>query len=434
MSAPAPLHEASLARTAAALRAGERTLDDHLARTRDRFEAVEPELEAFVPEPGRWDRLEADADRLERRHPRPGRRPALYGVPVGVKDVFHVDGFETLAGSEVPPEALAGPQATVVTALLGAGALVLGKTVTTEFAFFDPGPTRNPHDPAHTPGGSSSGSAAAVAAGETPLALGTQTIGSIARPAAFCGVVGVKPSHGRLPLDGVIPVSSSVDHVGFFTQDVLSAQLAAAVLYPDWGPLLDLDPPLLGAVDGPYLDQAEPATVDAFEAQLGRLEDAGHTVTRLTAFDDIEAVNDRHRQLVAAETAVAHDEWYPAFGERYGPELRDLIERGRSVTAGELADARAGRSALRRELEARMAEAEVDVLLSPSAPGPAPEGLGSTGDPVMNLPWTHSGLPTVTIPAGTLDGLPLGVQCAGRFGFDEWLLRWVEPLHAALRG
>lgn len=426
------INEASLASMTADLRAGDRSIHDQLATTRERFEAVEPEVAAFVPEDDRWGRLEAAADRLGRRHPRAGRRPPMFGVPVGVKDIFHVDGFETRAGSSVPPAVLAGDEASVVSSLLGAGALVLGKTVTTEFAFFDPGPTRNPHDTDHTPGGSSSGSAAAVAAGLCPLALGSQTIGSVTRPAAFCGVVGVKPSFGRLPIDGVIPVSPSVDHVGFFTQDVPSARLAADVLYPDWGPLPALDTPRLGAVDGPYLGQAEDDAVDAFEAQLGQLEAAGYTVEGLRAFDDIDAVNDRHNRLVAAETAISHDEWYPVYGDRYGPELRELIQDGQSVTAGELAAARAGRLELRRSLEATMADADVDVILSPSAPGPAPAGLDSTGDPVMNLPWTHSGLPTVSLPAGSLDGLPLGLQCAARFGFDEWLLRWAGDLAEAL--
>ena len=434
MSAPALLHEASLARTAAALRASERTIDTHLARTRERFEAVEPELEAFVDGTVDFGRLAEAGARLEAHHPDPGERPPLFGLPVGVKDVFHATGFETRAGSAVPPAALAGPEATSVSALREAGALVMGKTVTTEFAFFDPGPTRNPHDPAHTPGGSSSGSAAAVAAGLCPLALGTQTIGSVARPAAFCGVVGVKPSYGRLPIDGVIPVAPSVDHVGFFTQDVPSARLAASVLDPEWGPLSAVEPPQLGAVAGPYLEQAEDRAVAAFEAQLDRLEAAGRPVDRLVAFPDIETVNDRHNELVAAETAISHDEWYPEYGDRYGPELRSLIERGQSVAAGDLAVARAGRAELREQVEAAMDDAGVDVLLSPSAPGPAPEGLDSTGDPVMNLPWTHSGLPTVTLPAGTVDGLPVGLQCAARFGFDERLLAWGEGLAGDLEG
>ena len=428
------IHPASLAEDAAALRGGRRPLGAHLKAVQERFESVEPEVEAFVEGTVDFGRLAEAAARLEATHPDPGERPPLFGLPVGVKDIFHADGFETRAGSAVPPDALAGAEASTVSALREAGALVMGKTVTTEFAFFDPGPTRNPHDPAHTPGGSSSGSAAAVAAGLCPLALGTQTIGSVARPAAFCGVVGVKPSYGRLPMDGVIPVAPSVDYVGFFTQDVPSARLAASLLDPEWGPLPEVEPPRLGAVAGPYLEQAEDRAVAAFEAQLERLEAAGRPVDRLVAFPDIEAVNDRHNELVAAETAISHDEWYPEYGDRYGPELRSLIERGQSVPAGDLAEARAGRTELREQLEATMDDAGVDVLLSPSAPGPAPEGLDSTGDPVMNLPWTHSGLPTVTLPAGTVDGLPVGLQCAARFGFDEWLLGWAEELAADLEG
>jgi len=416
--------EASLAARAAALRSGDRTLKSQLDETTARFEAIEPEIKAFVPEADRWDRLARDGDRLERQWAVGDWRPALYGIPVGIKDIFHVDGFGTRAGSSVPPGALAGPQGSVVDSLLDAGTLVLGKTVTTEFAFFDPGPTRNPHDTDHTPGGSSSGSAAAVAAGQTPLALGSQTIGSITRPAAFCGVVGVKPSYDRLPMDGVIPVASSVDHVGFFTQDVASARLAATILYPEWGPLPSLEPPRLGVVNGPYLEQADDDAIAAFERQVTAFEAAGYAVDRLTAFPDIEAVNERHNRLVAAETALAHDDWFPTYQDQYGPELRSLIEEGRGVSTQELASARTGRAALRRELETTMADRGIDVLLSPSAPGPAPMGIDSTGDPVMNLPWTHSGLPTVSLPAGTLDGLPIGLQCAARYGFDEWLLRW----------
>ncbi|MFB6361536.1 MAG: amidase [Halobacteriales archaeon] len=426
------IEAASLAAMAASLRSGRRSVESQLAATRERFEAAESDIEAFVPEPDRWERLGADRERLESQYAQADWRPPLFGIPVGLKDIFHLDGFDTQAGSTVPPSALAGPQGSIVDALLEAGALVVGKTVTTEFAFFDPGPTRNPHDTEHTPGGSSSGSAAAVAAGLTPLALGTQTIGSVTRPAAFCGVVGVKPSYGRLPMDGVIPVSPSVDHVGFFTQDLPSARLAADVLYPDWGPLPTLGTPRIGAVEGPYLDQADEAAVEAFEGQLDALEAAGYTVQRVGVFEDIDAVNERHNRLVAAETAIAHDEWYPAYGDRYGPELRELIEEGQAVEAGELAAARAGRRQLREAVEDVMASHELDVVVSPSAPGPAPAGIDSTGDPVMNLPWTHSGLPTVSLPAGTVDWLPVGLQCAARYGWDEWLLRWAEGLAEAL--
>lgn len=426
------IEPASLAAMAASLRSRQRSVESQLGATRERFDAIEPDIEAFVQEPDRWTRLDGARERLVDQHAHDDWLPSLFGIPVGVKDIFQVSGLETRAGSSVPPAELTGPQASVVDSLQDAGALVLGKTVTTEFAFFDPGPTRNPHDTEHTPGGSSSGSAAAVAAGLTPLALGTQTIGSITRPAAYCGVVGVKPSYGRLPMDGVIPVSPSVDHVGFLTQDVPSAQLAADVLYPNWGPLPNLGTPRIGAVDGPYLDQADDGAVAAFERQLDALETAGYEVQRITAFDDIDAVNERHNRLVAAETAIAHDEWYPRYGDRYGPELRELIEEGQAVTAQELATARAGRLDLRDQLESTLAAADLDVLVSPSAPGPAPAGIDSTGDPIMNLPWTHSGLPTISLPAGNIDWLPVGLQCAARYGWDEWLLQWAKGIAAAL--
>jgi Asp-tRNA(Asn)/Glu-tRNA(Gln) amidotransferase A subunit family amidase len=416
------------------LRTGDEPIDAFLERLRKHFDETEPSIHAFLDEDGRWDRLDAAASDLERRHPDDGTRPALFGIPVGVKDIFHVEGFETRAGSDVPSEALDGPEAAAVTALKEAGALVLGKTVTTEFAYFEPGPTHNPHDPAHTPGGSSSGSAAAVAAELCPLALGSQTIGSVNRPAAFCGVVGVKPSYGRIPIDGVIPVAPSVDHVGYFTQDVAGARLAAGVLYDDWR--ADDEPgtrPTIGAVTGTYLEQTDAAGREHFEAHVRRLEEAGFEVRRLDPFPDIEDVNRRHNCLVAAETALSHDEWYPTYGDRYATKTRELIEEGRDVDVGELADARASRSVLRKAVHETIADQGVDVLVSPGAPGPAPEGLDTTGDPIMNLPWTHSGLPTITLPASkTHSGLPLGLQCSARYGYDEWLLAWCEQVQSAL--
>ncbi|WP_374205528.1 amidase family protein [Streptomyces sioyaensis] len=196
----------SLVQEAAALRAG---ADDPVAamhRSCDRIDDVDPQVRAFVPEAGRRTRLlEAARKRAAAGACEAAGRPALYGVPVGIKDIVHADGLPTRAGSALPPEVLGGPQATVVDRLCAAGALIAGKTVTAEFAVTAPGPTRNPHHLAHTPGGSSSGSAAAVAAGMVPLAIGTQTVGSMIRPAAYCGVVGFKPTYGRIPVAGVIP-------------------------------------------------------------------------------------------------------------------------------------------------------------------------------------------------------------------------------------
>ncbi|MES3517305.1 MAG: amidase [Natronomonas sp.] len=428
------MHTARLAATTRRLRTGQTDLGAYRQRLVERFESTESTIESFLPETDRWERIAGEIDALEQRYPDPGERPSLFGAPVGIKDIIHVEGFETRAGASVPPEELAGSEAAVISALESAGAVVLGKTVTTEFAYFDPGPTRNPHDTDHTPGGSSSGSAAAVAAGLCPLALGSQTIGSVNRPAAFCGVVGLKPSYERIPIDGVLPVAPSVDHVGFFTQTVEGAQLAAGVLYDGWR--AEDRPgaqPTIGAVEGPYLKQASQTGRDHFEQHLDALRAAGFDVRRFDPFDDIEAVNERHNRLVAAETALSHDELYPTYGETYSAELTELIEEGLSVETAGLASARAGRRRLREELHASMDDHAVDVIVSPSAPGPAPKGLDSTGDPVMNLPWTHSGLPTISIPASTTDdGLPIGLQCSARFGYDEWLLSWSESIETAL--
>lgn len=425
------IEDAPLSRAVTELQTGTTTPQEYLSELRERFDRIEPEIESFVAEEDRWDRIDAERERIEERDDRRPVRPPLYGVPVGVKDIFHADGMPTRAGSDVPPDALTGPEASAVTALREAGAIVFGKTVTAEFAYFEPGPTRNPHDRTRTPGGSSSGSAAAVAAGLIPLAIGTQTIGSVNRPAAFCGVVGVKPSFDRIPTGGVIPAAPSVDHVGFFTQDVSGAAIAAAVLYDEWRSGIEppRDVPVVGAVTGPYLQQATDVGRRQFERQLDRLEAAGFDVRRLDPFDDIEAINRRHEALVAAEMALSHDEWYPEYGDRYAAATRKQIETGRSIDAGTLADARAGRGRLRAALEERMDDAGVDVLVSPAAPGPAPTGIDSTGDPIMNLPWTHAGMPSVTVPASrTDDGLPIGLQCVAPYGHDEWLLEWCDPI------
>jgi Asp-tRNA(Asn)/Glu-tRNA(Gln) amidotransferase A subunit family amidase len=418
----------SLPDLADALRSGRLRLGDYAAALEARFADVAPALQAFMPEPGRFDRLRAEAAALEAAFPDPAARPPLFGVPVGVKDIFHVDGLPTTGGSKLPPEVLAGPEAESVTALRWAGALILGKTVSTEFAYFGPGPTRNPHGPsgrAHTPGGSSSGSAAAVAAGLCPVALGTQTIGSIVRPAAFCGVLGYKPSFGRISTAGVIPLSPSLDHVGLFAPDGAGVTYVAEVLVRDWKPVSPRGRPVFGVPEGPYLSHAGDEAQAHFSQVIGQLEAVGYTLQRVPALPDFEVVRARHNLIVAAEAAQVHADWYARYGGLYHPKTVELIERGQAVTATELSAALAGREQLRAELTRLMEEHGLDAWLAPSAPGPAPEGLDSTGDPVMNLPWTHSGLPAVNVPTGrAANGLPLGTQVIGRWHDDEALLAW----------
>ena len=418
-----------------------------LDRLEARFAEREPEVLAFVPEPGRFERLRADARALLDRYPDPASRPALFGVPVGIKDVFHADGFETRAGSRLPPAELAGPEASAVTALKRAGALVVGKTVSTEFAYFAPGPTRNPCHPEHTPGGSSSGSAAAVAAGLCALALGTQTIGSIGRPAAFCGIVGFKPTYDRIAKDGVIPLAPSLDHVGFFTADAAGAELAARLLCSHWQPLgrglharnpKKPGRPRLGVPEGPYLERAAMEAAEGlalFRAACERLAGASWEVRPVAAMPDFDEVAARHRRIVAAEAARVHAPWFDRFRDRYAPQTVELVERGRAIGDEELARDLAGREALRRELTALMDAQGLDLWISPGATGPAPRGLESTGDPVMNLPWTHAGLPAVVLPAGTSEaGLPVGLQVAARAWHDEGLLAWAVEMEGVVGG
>ena len=424
--------EGKLQTLAADLRQGE-ALFSFIDLLAARFQTSEGEVRAFVPETGRFDRLRREAQELLDRHPDVEDRPPLFGVPIGVKDVFHVHGFLTRGGSRLPPEELHGLEAESVTALKAAGALILGKTVSTEFAYFAPGPTRNPKNLGHTPGGSSSGSAAGVGAGLCPLALGTQTIGSVCRPAAFCGVVGYKPSYDRISRSGLLPLAPSLDHTGTFTVDVAGAELAASLLSRGWTPAQIDRRPVLGVPEGPYLERASDQGLAYFNAALSRLAEAGYTIESVPTFDDFARVEARHGVIVAAEAARVHAKWFPRFSDLYHDKTAELIRRGQEVTAADLAAALADCGKLRRRLMARMEEHGVDVWATPSALGAAPAGLESTGDPVMNLPWTQAGLPALSLPAGrNAEGLPLGLQLVGRWWGDEKLLAWAREIEGLI--
>jgi Asp-tRNA(Asn)/Glu-tRNA(Gln) amidotransferase A subunit family amidase len=302
--------------------------------------------------------------------------------------------------------------------------------VTTEFAYFEPGPTRNPHNLKHTPGGSSSGSAAAVAAGFCPLALGSQTIGSVIRPAAFCGVVGFKPTLNRIPTRGLVYFSRFVDQVGLFTQDMAGMTLAAEVLCQAWRKVPARDSlPVLGVPEGPYLEQAEPEGLEVFEAHLPKLQDIGCTIKRVPALSHIHELNDFHRRMIFAEFAKEHEEMYAKHAALYRPRTAEIIEIGKKVSEDELITARGNCTQVRAELEKQMAQAGIHLWVCPSASGAAPKGIQATGDPNMNLPWTHAGMPVITLPAGRAkNGLPLGLQFVAPFGADEYLVAWCRML------
>jgi Asp-tRNA(Asn)/Glu-tRNA(Gln) amidotransferase A subunit family amidase len=416
------------------LRAGQMLLPDLLSQVESRFIEREPSILAFIPEEERFTRLHRDADALVLRHPDLIKRPLLFGALAGVKDIFHVEGFTTQAGSRLPSDGLQGEEAQSVSRLKEAGALIFGKTVTTEFAYFSPGPTRNPHHPEHTPGGSSSGSAAAVAAGFCHVALGTQTIGSIIRPASFCGVVGLKPTYDRISRKGVIPLSPSLDHIGFFVPDVESAVNAGRVLYRDWDePIEPLKKPVLGIPEGPYLQSASEEGLAHFERVCKLLENAGyevHDIQILTDFADIRA---RHDVIMSAETAQVHKTWFEKYENLYSGKFIELIRRGQATTNDQLQTALEARDDFRAEIQRTFLDQNIDLWISPSTVGPAPKGLESTGDPVMNLPWTQAGLPAINLPAGKNQaGLPMGLQVVGNWYKDEPLLLWAQDVQKVL--
>lgn len=424
----------SLTGAADSLRKGAVEPQKYAARTIERIGEVDRTVQSFVAEPGRADRLAHAAREAAQRGTEPADRPPLYGVPVGIKDIIHVEGLPTGAGSALPPEVLAGAQATVVDRLLKAGALIAGKTVTGEFAVTAPGPTRNPHRLEHTPGGTSSGSAAAVAAGLVPLAIGTQTIGSLIRPAAYCGVVGFKPSHGRVPLDGVLPVAPTFDTVGVITAKVADAALAASCLCDDWRPdRAAAGRPVLGIPEGPYMGFAEPEARGAFDEQVAALRTAGYDVVSVPMFENFEEEVFDFFVINLYELSQAHTDWFANYEELYDARTAEAIRQGQGAQASDHANSLARREAFRDRLAASTAEHGVDLWITPAATGPAPLGLESAGDSVMSLPWSGVGLPCLTIPTARPEGaLPLGFQCVGRDGDDERLLHWALDLETVL--
>lgn len=406
----------------------------------DRIDLLDRRVAAFVADAessaARRTRVRGALAQAHARWPVAGGRPPLFGVPVAVKDIVRVDGLPTRAGSRLPPEVFAGGQAVVVDRLRAAGAVVAGKTVTAEFAMSAPGPTRNPHALGHTPGGSSSGSAAAVAAGMVPLAIGTQTVGSVIRPASYCGVVGFKPTAGRIPTGGVIPNAPTLDTLGIFAATPGAAATAAAVLCDGWRPLprVPSRPPVFGVPDGPYLDQAGEQARTALERQVAALTRAGLDVRRVPSFAGLAAVAGDLFAVNRHEAARSHAVWFPRHGALYRERSAATVREGLAVSRARYEEALRARDAFRRELLAATDRAGVDLWICPAATGPAPRGLSGTGDPALCLPWSYAGWPSLCLPADrTADGLPIGSQWVARPGADEWLLAWaraVAPLLA----
>lgn len=410
----------------------------------DRTSAVEPRVLAWARTLAQ--QAMAEAERLDWLLRRGTYLGPLHGIPLGIKDIYYTAGVETAAGSRVLAGFVPTFDATVVRRLLEAGAILLGKTATTEFAYADPAATRNPWNLGHTPGGSSSGSAAGVAAGMCLSAFGTQTGGSIVRPAAFCGVVGLKPTYGRVSRHGIIPFAWSLDHPGPVAKTVRDAALLlSAVAGPDpqdpstaiqpvtsYAESLDAPPRGLvaGIADRYFPERSGPAVATSFQEAIRVLETLGMRIREVKLPDCFEAGVEAGRVIMHAEGAAFHRDWFKTRREDYAPKLAGLIEAGLLVPAASYLRAQQARSvaiaAMRRLLT------DVDVLITPSTPGPAPEGLASTGDPVFNLPSSTFGLPALGLPMGFApSGLPLGLQITGRPFEECTVLRVAASYEAA---
>ena len=388
------------------------------------------------------------AEALDRDRPRASDKP-LQGIPVGVKDIFATVDMPTEWGTPFHRDRWLHQDAAVVERLRAAGAVILGKTVTTEYATAQAGKTCNPHNPSHTPGGSSSGSAAAVAAGMVPVAIGSQTMGSVVRPAAYCGVLGFKPSFGRISRYGMMPVSRSLDQVGIFARCVDDLAQVAAVLGmtdardPDcYGGLLPLSTgrpqvtaPRLGLIKGLYWEQIDPESRDRLLACISQWQAAGATVVASHLPTVCQDYWDQVQVLVGVGIAVHHGGDYDADqmqgGHHWSAGLIRWLAQGRNCSATTYASARQAAVTYAEALAAIFAD--VDAIITPATDGAAPLGLNNTGSPRHCALWTLVGLPTLSLPINTTaQGLPLAVQLVGA-KFDEakllaiarWLLQ--EP-------
>ena len=408
-------------------------LADHYATAcLEQAKATEPRLKAF-------EYLPRDVAR------RPG---PLSGIPVAIKDIFATYDMPTTNGSPIYGDHIPAEDAWAVARLRNLGATIFGKTVSTEFAWRHPGPTVNPWNSAHTPGGSSSGSAAAVAAGIVPLALGSQTLGSVIRPAAFNGVVGLKPSFGAIPRSGVHPLSPSLDHVGFFARRVDDVALALSWLAassdrdPQLRPLpgfdvaldsglLALDRPRLAVVRFQKWSKAEPEAQQAFDAAVAKARDAGAVLEELE-LSELDSVNwNAINTILASEAALIFADLVERYPDRTSDHLKSAVGAGKLNTAYDYLAAMALQKKLRSAFASEISG--FDAVLTLPAFGEAPEGLNSTGNAEYCAPWTFLGVPALSLPAGFgKHGLPLGLQIVGAYRQDHHLLRVAKCIEQVL--
>ena len=436
-------YKLSISEVTGKIRENELSPLDLLESILNRVDKFEPILEA-------WVNINRDgaikiAERYTREAEAGTLRGPLHGVPIGVKDIFYTKGLKTTACSKILAEFTPSYDATTVTRLKEAGAIILGKTETTEFAYADPPNTRNPWNIDHTPGGSSSGSAAAVSSGMCPAALGTQTGGSTIRPASYCGIFGMKPTYGRISRYGIIPRSWSMDHDGIFTRNVEDSALLLQILAghdpkdptSSTQPILkyghaleDTSPPRLGLIKEFFHDNAHQDVKKNLEDVNKKLMDSGAEILEVHLPKIFDAVHPAQRIIGTTEGAAYHEKIFKTKMMDYRPKIRGLIASGLLVPAAVYLKSQRIRSQFIREITEILKP--YDCFLTPSATMPAPKGLKSTGSSAFNSPWSFRGFPSITIPSGlTKDGLPLGIQLVGR-PFDEsrvlGIAKWCDKI------
>ena len=433
------LFELSAVEAIRQIRNGEVTSEELVQACLDRIEQADGEIEA-------WAHLKPDyaldqARMLDAQRQAGGPVGPLHGIPVGIKDIFDTECLPTENGTVLNSGRQPMEDCRVVSLLEEAGAVIMGKTVTTELAVYGPGKTRNPHNPKHTPGGSSSGSAAAVASYMVPLAVGSQTNGSTIRPASFCGVVGFKPSHGLIPRTGILTQSHWLDTVGVFARSVEDAAMIAEVLIaydpgdkdtrPRPRPTLAKTaveepplPPMLTFAKTTVWDQADKETQEAF----GELKEIlGEGCNDLDLPEPFEHAVEQHGKIMNADLAKNFAGYYEHGKDKLTDVLKGMIEDGQMVTAVDYNKAVDGRDSLNEGLAGVFDR--YDAIITPATIGEAPAGLDSTGSPIFNSLWTFCGVPAVTLPLlQGPSGLPIGVQLVGPRYDDARLLRTAKWL------
>lgn len=438
------LHELSVVETAKQIRERQISPVSLMEGLLERVADLEPSLNVWVNHDP--DKAMDLARQRELELVTDGPRGPLHGVPVGIKDIYYTQGVLTTACSRVLADFIPKFDATTVARLKRSGAIIMGKTVTTEFACGDPPPTRNPWNLAHTPGGSSSGSAVGVATGMFPAALGSQTGGSILRPAAYNGVVGLKPTFGHVSRHGVIPVASSLDTMGPITRNVEDASLILQIIaghdrhdqsssshpVPDYIGIVgnQTTPPRIGLVTQFFYDKASGETKSHTNEIAKVLNDAGAYIDTINISTDFDEMLAAHRVLMTAEGASVHQTWFDTRPDDYSPNIRQVIEAGRKVSALSYIQAKRIQEQFRHEIDRGMRF--YDALLTPSTPTPAPRNLTNTGDPSFQTPFTFGGFPSISIPTGVnSEGMPFGVQLSSPWFTDATLLstaRWCERI------